>query len=200
MTADNAITFLGLDDTVTRSTLYNRIKAARAQGTYDSVLKKKAEQILKTLDTKVGLVINVDADDDDDDASQSSRNISPVTTTTTMTSFSSSDACGTTITTRSSSTGGGEKRYRRNSRQASLENLEDKRLRVDYEGRFKAAFKKATSLVADTAIPCESTKSLCNRLNVEYNLDGKRKLRKSSVQDAARAGVVGGVSPKKMGP
>ena len=98
MTADNALTFLGLDGTVSRSTLNNRIKAARAQGTYDSVLKKKAEHILKTLDTKVGLVINVDTDDDDD-ASQSSRNISPVTTTMT-TSFSSSDACSTTITTR----------------------------------------------------------------------------------------------------
>ena len=42
---------------------------ARAKGTYDSVLKKKAEQILKTLDSKVELVINVD----DDDASQTSR-------------------------------------------------------------------------------------------------------------------------------
>ena len=51
---------------------------ARAKGTYDSVLKKKAQQILKTLDTKVGLVINVhdDDDDDDDDASQTSSGVS----------------------------------------------------------------------------------------------------------------------------
>ena len=45
------------------------IQVARARGTYDSVLKKKAEQILKTLYSKVGLVLNVD----DDDASQTSR-------------------------------------------------------------------------------------------------------------------------------
>ena len=81
-----------------------------------------------------------------------------------------------------------------------MESLEDKRLRVDCEGRFKAAFKKATSLVVDKAIPYEPTKSICNRLNVEFNLNGKRALRKSSVQDAARVDVVGGVSPKKMGP
>ena len=107
MAAASAITFCGLDGTLKRSTLYYRVQMARAKGTYDSVLKKKAEQILKTLDTKVGLVINVDDDgDDDDDASQTSsggsRIISPVTTTT-LTSLLSSDAC--TITTRSSSTG-----------------------------------------------------------------------------------------------
>jgi hypothetical protein len=195
MAAESAITFCGLADTLKRSTLYYRVQMARAKGTYDSVLKKKAEQILKNLETKVGLVINVDDDDASQTSSGASRNVSPVTTTT-LTSLSSSDAC--TITTRSSSTG--EKRYRRTSRQASVERLEDKRFRIDYEGRFKAAFKKATSLVADKTIPYEPTKSTCNRLNVEYNLDGKRVLRKSSVQDAARAGVVGGVSPKKMGP
>jgi hypothetical protein len=139
---------------------------ASAKGTYDSVLKKNAEQILKTLDTKVGLVIHV-VDADDDDASQmssgGSRIISPVTTTT-LTSLSLLlDAC--TITTRSSSTG--EKRYRRTSRQASVESLEDKRFRVGYEGRLKAAFKKATSLVVDKTIPYEPTKSICNRLNVQ---------------------------------
>ena len=142
MAAESAITFCGLDGTLKRSTLYYRVKMARAKGTYDSVLKKKAEHILKTLDTKVGLVINVD---DDDDGSQTSsggsRIISPVTTTT-LTSLSLSDAC--TITTRSSSTG--EKRYRKTSRQTSVESLEDKRLRVDYEGRFKATFKKSTCL------------------------------------------------------
>jgi hypothetical protein len=106
-----------------------RVQMARARGTYDSVLKKKAEQILKTLDRKVGLVINVDDDDVcQQTSSGGSRNI-------TLTSLLSSDAF--TITTRSSSTG--EKRYRRTLRQASVESLEDKRFRVDYKGHLKAS-------------------------------------------------------------
>ena len=147
MSAESAITLCGLDGTVKRSTLYYKVQYARANGVYDSVLKRKAERILKTLDDKkvAGLVINVD--EDDDEISSCSRNddlISPVTTATTLTSLSS-DACTTvTTTTRSSRSAaregedaGEKKRYRSTSKQASVGRLDGKRCKeVDYKGRF----------------------------------------------------------------
>ena len=45
----------------------------------------------------------------------------------------------------------------------------------------------------------EPVHCICERLNLEYNLDGNRQLARSTVYEAAREGVVGGVSPKAKG-
>jgi len=72
---------------------------------------------------------------------------------------------------------------------------------LDCEGRYKEAFKDATNLVAATRSKGnkrEPVQSICNRLNTELNLDGK-KLARSTVYQAAKDGLAG-TSPKKMGP
>jgi hypothetical protein len=100
---------------------------ARKKGTYNSVLKAKAEKAIR-MNMKVGLVINIE------DASQTSTNISPVT----MKSLSSlSNATSTSASTATSSAEG--RRSRKSSRQASVAKLEAKRLKVDYSGRYRAS-------------------------------------------------------------
>ncbi|KAI2506187.1 hypothetical protein MHU86_8222 [Fragilaria crotonensis] len=95
------------------------------------------------------------------------------------------------------------KKTRLTPRQASAAKLEAKRLKTDYDGRYKEAFKDATNLVAASRSEGGKGKpvqSICNRLNTEYNLgvDGKR-LARSTVYQAAKDGLAG-TSPKKMGP
>lgn len=190
---EQAIAACELQGILPYSTLYYRVKLARRKGTYDSILKAKAEQVIRS-NMKVGIVIDIEQNED---ASERSRNISPVT----MKSLSSSSnvTCTSTTTGASTATTSSEgKRSRKSSRQASLARLEAKRLKVDYEGRYKAAFKEATSLVASRTI--EPVHCICERLNLEYNLDGKRRLARSTVYEAARGCVVGGVSPKAKGP
>jgi hypothetical protein len=71
-------------------------------------------------------------------------------------------------------------------------------LKVEYEGRFKAAFKDATHLLAARKAG-EPVQSMCLRLNKEFNLDGKCQLTRSTVYQAAKDGLAG-TSPKKKGP
>ena len=76
--------------------------------------------------------------------------------------------------------------------QAIIDTLEANRIKVEYElGRFRIAFREATaSLVArNKTAPYEWTKSLCYRLNQEYNLYGKRTLRRCFVEEATMARV-----------
>jgi prolyl-tRNA editing enzyme YbaK/EbsC (Cys-tRNA(Pro) deacylase) len=196
---EQAIAACEMQGTLPYSTLYYRVKLARKNGTYNSILKAKAEQALRN-NTKVGIVINIEHDED---LSQSSRNISPVTMKTLSSSSnaasSSSTSSTTTTAATSTSTSSEAIQSRKSSRQASVERLEAKRLKVDYNGRYKAAaFKEATSLVASCTI--EPVLCICERLNLKYNLDGKKRLARSTVYDAARGCVVGGVSPKTKGP
>jgi hypothetical protein len=69
---------------------------ARRKGTYDSILKAKAEQVIRS-NMKVGIVIDIEQNED---ASERSRNISPVT----MKSLSSSSNVTCTSTTTGAST------------------------------------------------------------------------------------------------
>jgi hypothetical protein len=72
---------------------------------------------------------------------------------------------------------------------------------LDYDGRFKAAFKDATNLVAQNigTKGSEPVQSICTRLNLGYNLVGPKCLKRSTVYQAAQNGLAG-TSPKKRGP
>ncbi len=170
---DQALGACGLHGTIPYSTLTSRVRTARKKGTYNDELSKKIGTVIEILN---------------EDASVLSRNISPVT----MKSLSSDSTTETTATSVSSS-------RRRSSRQASLARLEAKRLKTDYDGRYKAAFKDATNLVVGTNARVEPVQSICHRLNAQFKLDGKRKLKRSTVYQAAKSGLAG-QSPKKRGP
>ena len=77
--------------------------------------------------------------------------------------------------------------------------LED-RINVDYEGRFRTAFEKAVASIVARNKHYESTTSLCRRFNDEYNLSGKRRLRRRFVERAARARVAFVVTTLRSAP
>jgi hypothetical protein len=68
-------------------------------------------------------------------------------------------------------------------------------LKVEYERRFKAAFKEATNLLA-AGKTGEPVQSMCLRLNKEFNLDGKRQLTRSTLIKPQRM-VLQGPVPRK---
>jgi hypothetical protein len=91
---------------------------------------------------------------------------------------------------------------RRTPKQASAARLDAKRLKSDYDGRYKEAFKDATNLVAAGAAGnknAEPVHRISERLNRDFNLNGKEKLAQSIVNQAAKLGL-SGTSPKKKGP
>ena len=120
-----------LQGKVPYSTIYSRVKAAREKGTYNEEIRRAEEK-------KIGAVIEIIDND-------SSGNISPVTMTTATTTSSSSGAAAgnTAISSMSSEL---RKRPRQSSKQASVAKLNAKRAKLDYDTRYKAAFKDATSL------------------------------------------------------
>ena len=61
--------------------------------------------------------------------------------------------------------------------------------KLDYEGRYKIAFKIATNLV--TSSTGEPVTKICNRFNVEYSLDGSKRLARSTVYQATEDGRAG---------
>ena len=126
------------------------------------------------------MVIDITAD------SSSATNISPVTISTTLSSTAS-------MMSASQST----KRTRRSSKQASEFRLKSKRIKVEYDDRYKAAFKEATNLIA--AKTAEPVGAMCQRLNRAFGLDGKKRLARSTVYRAYKDGFAG-ISPRKMGP
>jgi hypothetical protein len=162
------------------------VKARRESGPYNALIREAAEK-------RVGLIIDTTHGDDHDN----SINVSPFTMNST--SQSSSHSIASSLPLRSSQLT--RKKTQLSPKQASAANLEAKRLKLDYDGRYKGAFKDATNLVAATRSKGnkrEPVQSICNRLNTEFNLDGK-KLAQSTVYQAAKDGL-GGTSPKKMGP
>jgi hypothetical protein len=68
---EQAIAACELQEILPYSTLYYRVRLASKKGTYDSVLKAKAEEAIR-MNMKVGLVINIE---ESEDASQTSTNI-----------------------------------------------------------------------------------------------------------------------------
>ena len=184
---DQAIWGCRLNEIVPWSTIYSRVKARRESGTYDALIRDAAEK-------RVGLIIDITHEDDHD----SSMNVSPVTMNST--NQSSSRSIASSLPSRSSQST--RKKTRLSPKQASAAKLEAKRLKLDYDGRYKEAFKDATNLVAaatrSEGNKRESVQSICDRLNAEFNLDGK-KLARSTVYQAAKDGLAR-TSPEKMGP
>ena len=90
---------------------------------------------------------------------------------------------------------------RRSSRQASFARLDAKLDKHEYSARFKTAFKEATEAMAakENKSCAESVPGLVARLNLKYNLVGKRKLTRSTLYRAVQHGKIG-VSPCKKGP
>ncbi len=112
---EQAIAACELQEILPYSTLYYRVRLARKKGTYDSVIKAKAEEAIR-MNMKVGLVINIE---ESEDASQTSTNISPVTMKSLLSS--PSNATSTSASTATSSAEG--RRNRKSSRQASVAKL-----------------------------------------------------------------------------
>jgi hypothetical protein len=157
------------------STLYSRVKVARDRGSYNDHIVRRADT------RRIGAFIDITEDE------ETMGVVSPVTMDTTLLSLTSSQPAAPP-----------RKKTRRSSKQASIARLDAKRSRVDYEGRFKAAFKDATNLVSAKA-RAESVQSICSRLNIAYGLDGKRRLTRSTLYQATKDGLAG-ASPKKKGP
>ncbi len=169
------------------STIYSRVIPRRQSGTYDALIREVAEK-------RVGLIIDISHEDDRD----SSINVLPVTMNST--NQSSSRSIASSLPSRSSQST--RKKTRLSPKQASAAKLEAKRLKLDYDGRYKEAFNDATNLVAaDTRSEGnkrEPVQSICDRLNTEFNLDGK-KLARSTVYQAVKDGLAR-TSLEKMGP
>ena len=82
-------------------------------------------------------------------------------------------------------------------------------MKTEYDGRYKAAFKNATNLVAagktltsggiSSHRSAEPIEDVCKRLNQEFGLDGKRRLTRSTVYRGVKDGFAG-KSPQKRGP
>ena len=179
LTIEQAIGACYLHGTVPLSTLYSRVQARRDKGTYDVLIRKSIQD-------KLDMVIDLTGGDDE------FRNISPVTMNST--NSSSFTTLSSTASSRSTS-----KRSRRSSKQASAHKLELKRRKLDYELRYKTAFKTATNLVASSTTG-EPVGKMCDRLNVEYSLDGSKRLARSTVYQASKDGLAGCSPTGKKGP
>ena len=159
LTIKQAIGACALQGLVPTTTLYSRVQTARQRGTYNGVQIKRSWQEERNKE-KLDIVIDITAN------SPSTTNISPVTmSSTSMTSASQST-----------------KRTRRSSKQASEYCLQSKRTKVEYDSRYKEAFKNATNLIA--AKTPEPVEAMCQRLNKAFDLDGKRRLSRSTVYRA----------------
>ena len=182
LTAKQALKLCDLTDTVPTSTVYSRVKKGREKGIYNNEIRKEQQ--------RKRLVIEVLELDDDSRTSQDD-DVSPLTATT-IDSFVDEDMTGVP------SLPSNVKKTRKSPRQASVANLQDKRVRLDYDGKYSRAFKDATNLVASKA-KGETVDAMCNRLNNKFGLDGTKQLRRSTVFQFVKDGRAG-MSPKKRGP
>jgi hypothetical protein len=180
ITVDMALRGCGLHGKVPNSTVYSRIKVARKNGMYNKEIRRECEK----KEQKLGLIIEIP----DNGTTTSRDDISPVTITTINSSLAEGGS-DTTITT---------KKSRQSSRQASIARLDAKRVKLDYDDRYKKAFKDATNLVVANA-RVEPVNTICNRLNQDFKLDGAKRLARSTVYQAAKDGRAG-MSPPSRGP
>jgi hypothetical protein len=179
LTVEQAIGACYLQGTVPPSTLHSRVQARRKKGTFDVLIKEAIKK-------KLELVIDITGDDDDE-----ALMISPITTETNTSSLA-------TNTTASTSVSHPSKRHRRSSKQTGEHLLESKRQKLDYDARYSAAFKTATTLVA--AKTDEPAATICARLNIEYGLDGTKRLARSTVYEASKDGRAGHSPSMRKGP
>ncbi|KAI2497316.1 hypothetical protein MHU86_17189 [Fragilaria crotonensis] len=212
ITVEQALKACDLHGVIPVNTIYSRVKTRRENGTYNALLRSAEEK------RRIGsLVVDITSDDGCNHHVSKEGAVSPITMDTSLTSStllqhesvavdsasqshsnsqqqlssSSSSSCSTIKTGVS----------RLSSKQAGVARLEAKRTKLDYDGRFKAAFKDATNLVAENSSSkgSEPVQSICTRLNLEYNLVGSKSLKRSTVYQAAQNGLAG-TSPKKRGP
>ena len=195
MTLDMALGACGLSGKVPYNTKHYRVRQARAKGTYDLaraayVATLVADYAKNNRDIR-GLVI-------DHNEKASSLALSSLTSTATMVTLST----GSSSEEEAPSGSPKKKKSRKSFRQASLEKLETKRAKTEYDTRYKTAFKDATNIVATARVATSPTGdeefvlSMLHRLNCVHNLDGKKKLAKTTVYGAVDKGMAG-MSPKK---
>ena len=136
LTAKQALKLCDLTDTVPTSKVYSRVKARKEKGIYNNEIRKEQKR-------KLGLVIEVPLDDGSQE-----DDISPLTATTINSFFDDTTDIPSTTSLASSKI----KKTRKSPRQASVAKLEAKRVRLDYDHRYKEAFKDATNVVASRNI------------------------------------------------
>jgi hypothetical protein len=95
-------------------------------------------------------------------------------------------------------------KWRQTSRQASESRLQEKVERDEYYKRYSAAFKRGTELLFESMGTVkisgyEPADQIVARLNSEFNLNGKKRLSKSTLYRSIGKGMVG-ASPCKKGP
>ncbi len=180
ITVDMALRGCGLHGKVPNSSVYSRIKVARKNGMYNEEIRRECEK----KEQKLGLIIEIP---DDGTTTSQEDNISPVTITTINSSLAAGGS-DTTITT---------KKLRQSSRQASIARLDAMRVKLDYDSRYKKAFKDATNLIAANA-QGEPVQTICNRINHDFKLDRAKRLARSTVYQAAKDGCAG-MSPPSRG-
>ena len=181
-----AIMAYGLQDELPCSTLYYNVRVAREKGTYnDDIIKLQTKQ-----QKRLGIVIDLTADGDG-----RSPTISPITMLDDSIASSAVEMISTS-TTMTTSTGASStrKRHRMSVKQASQERIERKRTKTDNDGRYKAAFKEATSIVASPDSN-ETARSVCERLNLQYALYGSKRLARSTIYNSIKEGRILGQSP-----
>jgi hypothetical protein len=202
MPLDMALGAFGLIGTVNYSTMHYRVSKARAKGTYDLARAAFVAALVTDCAKKNqdigGLVIDLTKNTNTDGAN--SLDLSSVRTGTmvTLATAGSSDE----VLSVSSESPKKKKQSRTTFRQASLEKLETKRTKTDYDSRYKAAFKDATKIVAAARVASdvigdeESVLGMLDRLNSIHKLDEKKKLSNTTVYRAVDEGRTG-MSPLK---
>jgi hypothetical protein len=208
ITIQQALKACDLHGVIPVNTIYSRVKTRREHGTYNLLLRRAEEK--RRIDN---LVVDITSDDGNGVSKEGA--VSPITMDTSLTStllqhksvavdcssqsHSTSQQLLLSSSLSSSTIKTGVSRL--SSKQASVARLEAKRTKLDYDGRFKAAFKDATNLVAQNigTKGSEPVQSICTRLNLGYNLVGPKCLKRSTVYQAAQNGLAG-TSPKKRGP
>ena len=150
---------------------------------------------------RLGIVIDLTTADAGQDGR--SPTISPITMESSLASSAvertmNTSAASTTAASQQTMSLSTKKRHRKSVKQATQDRIEAKRLKTDADNRYKAAFKEATSIVVSEDSK-ETAASVCQRLNLQYNLDGKKKLARSTIYKAIREGLQG-QSPKRRGP
>lgn len=202
ITVEQALKACDLHGVIPANTVYSRVKARRKNGTYNVLLRNAEEK------RRIGnLIVDITSDDDEDAVSPITMDTTSSSSMTTMSvvsvavdSLSQSQQKSSSSSSSSSIKKPGVSRL--SSKQVSVALLEAKRTRLDYDERYKAAFKDATNLVAENhgRKRSEPVQSICTRLNLEYNLvQGSKRLKRSTVYQAAQDGLAG-TSPKKRGP
>ena len=165
-------------------------------------------------------VIDVTNDDDDcddnEDVAAEESTTSPVTMPSVLLSSPEAVSGGAnTVTTAASSMQDDEdscdgllRNLRKTQKQASVYKHVKKKVKMEDDGLYKAAFKAATTLAAakinsDSSRSMDSVDVICDKFNEEYGLakegTNRRLLARATVYRAVEDGLAG-KSPKKKGP